>query len=216
MLQNPNRGEIWQLADGAQDPQLLCQITGAVPSASGTVTMTVTKSKTMSIGTGICALALCAGVAAPAAHAQSFSDVIPAQGTHCTLAPPPAQAGIAVTPGGFVLVFPRNDAITDRYTGCKQMWVVDGTTMRRFATLYFKNGTLAVAAAHDVRDSAGTMTAACAFPEGKSLLPSKGQQASDAGCKGFSGDAFYALRLPTWPRSCMTDTRAAVCLADPR
>jgi len=171
---------------------------------------------TTSIGAGICALALCSVAAAPVAHAQKISEVIPAQGLFCTLAPPPAQAGIAVTPGGFVLVFPRNDAITDRYTGCKQMWVVDGTTMRRFATLYFKNGTLAVAAAHDVRDSAGTMTAACAFPEAKSLLPSKGQQATNAGCKGFSGDAFYALRLPTWPRSCMTDTRAAVCLADPR
>lgn len=170
---------------------------------------------TKSIRACIGALALWV-IIVPRARAQALADLLPPQAASCTLAPPPAQAGIAATPGGFVMVFPRNDAITDRYTGCKQMWVVDGTTMRQFATLYFKNGTLAVAAAHDIRDSAGTMTAACAFPEGKSLLPSKGQQAADAGCKGFSGDAFYALRLPTWPRSCMTDTRAAVCLADPR
>jgi len=179
--------------------------------ATRLVRATMTKLTVACIG----ALTVCA-VTAPDARAQSLADVIPPSAASCTLAPPPPQAGIAVTPGGFVMVFPRNDAITDRYTGCKQLWIVDGTNMRRFATLYFKNGVLAVAAAHNIRDSAGTMTAACAFPEGKSLLPSSGQRATDAGCKGFSGESLYALRLPTWPRSCLTETQAAVCVADPR
>jgi hypothetical protein len=160
-------------------------------------------------------LALCVAVATPAS-AQVVADLVPAQATHCALTAPPAKAGIAVTPGGFVMVFPRNDALTDNFTGCKQLWVVDGDKMMRFATLYFRSGKLAIAIAHDVRDSAGAIAGACALPEGKSLLPKSGRQVSDAACTGFSEDSFYALRLPTWPRSCLTETKAAVCVADPR
>lgn len=144
------------------------------------------------------------------------ADLVPPQSTHCALTAPPAKAGIAVTPGGFVMVFPRNDALTDSFTGCKLLWVVDGDKTMRFATLYFRNGALTIAVAHDVRSSAAAVEGACALPEGKSLLPKSGRQISDASCKGFTEDSFYALRLPTWPRSCLTETRAAVCAADPR
>ena len=150
------------------------------------------------------------------ASAQVVADLVPPQSTHCALTAPPAQAGIAGTPGGFVMVFPRNDALKDNFTGCKLLWVVDVDRMMRFATLYFRNGKLAVAIAHDVRDSAGAIAGACALPEGKSLLPKVGRQISDDACKGFAEDSFYALRLPTWPRSCLTDSKAAVCAADPR
>ena len=163
----------------------------------------------------VLSLALGSVVATPAV-AQVVADLVPAQATHCALTVPPAQAGIAVTPGGFVMVFPRNDALTDNFSGCKLLWVVDDDKAMRFATLYFKNGKLAVAIAHDVRDSAGAIAGACALPEGKSLLPKSGREISDEACKGFSEDSFYALRLPTWPRSCMKDPRAAVCVADPR
>ncbi len=160
-------------------------------------------------------LALCI-VIASRASAQTLADVIPAKAAHCALTLPPPQAGLAATPGGFVMVFPRNDALTDGFTGCKLLWIVDGDQTRRFATLYFKGGKLAVAVAHDVRDSAGTLTGACAFPEGKSLLAQTGQRMADAGCAGFTGDGFYALRVPTWPRSCLTAPQAAVCVAEPR
>jgi len=163
----------------------------------------------------VLSLALVVAVATPAS-AQVVADLVPAQATHCALTAPPAQAGIAGTPGGFVMVFPRNDALTDNFSGCKLLWVVDVDRMRRFATLYFRNGKLAIAIAHEVRDSTGAIAGACALPEGKSLLPNSGRQISDAACKGFTEDSFYALRLPTWPRSCLTDTRAAVCVADPR
>lgn len=163
----------------------------------------------------IVSLALCVAVATPAS-AQVVADLVPAQATHCALTVPPAQAGIAGTPGGFVMVFPRNDALTDNFTGCKLLWVVDGDKMMRFATLYFKNGKLAIAIAHDVRDSASAIAGACAIPEGRSLLPNVGRKVSDDACRGFTEDSFYALRLPTWPRSCLTETRAAVCLGDPR
>ena len=163
----------------------------------------------------VLSLALCVALATPAA-AQVVAELVPAQATHCALAVPPAQAGISVTPGGFVMVFPRNDALTDNFTGCKLLWVVDGDKTMRFATLYFRNGKLAIAVAHDVRDSAGAIAGACALPEGKSLLPKSGRKISDAACKGFTDDSFYALRLPTWPRSCLTEIRAAGCVADPR
>ena len=169
----------------------------------------------MKTTTSVSTLALCACIAT-SSPAQTLADVLPAQAMHCALTEPPEQAGIAATPGGFVMVFPRNAALSDTFTGCKLMWIVDGAKLRRFATLYFRNGNLAIAASHDTRGDPGKLTGACAFPEGKSLLPRSGQQTRDAGCAGFSGDAFYALRVPTWPRRCLTDTNAAVCLADPR
>lgn len=162
-----------------------------------------------------CVFALCIVITLPAS-AQTLAEVIPAKAAHCALTLPPPQAGLAATPGGFVMVFPRNDALTDGFTGCKLLWVVDGEKTHRFATLYFKGGKLAVAVAHDVRDSAGTMAGACAFPERKSLLAQSGQRMGDAGCAGFTGDSLYALRLPTWPRSCLTAPQAAVCVAEPR
>lgn len=164
---------------------------------------------------GIASLALSVA-AARSVSAQALADLIPPAATHCAVSVPPAQSGIAVTPGGFAMVFPRNDALTDRFTGCKLLWVVDGEKMLRFATLYFKDGKLSVAVAHDVRDSAGKITGACALPAGKSLLPQSGQRMSDSACQGFSGESFYALKLPTWPRSCLTETKAAVCIADPK
>ncbi len=148
--------------------------------------------------------------------AQTLSELLPAQATHCAIVDPPEQAGIAATPGGFVMVFPRNAALTDTFTGCKLLWIVDGATMRRFVTLYFRNGALAIAAAHDIRGDPAKLTGACAFPGGKSLLPKDGQPPRDAACAGFAGEAFYALRLPTWPRRCVTDPDAAICKADPR
>jgi len=160
-------------------------------------------------------LSLCGCVAA-SAFAQSLSDVLPVKAMNCALKDPPEQAGIAATPGGFVLVYPRDAALTDTFTGCKLMWIVDGTKSLRYATLYFDGGKLAVAAAHDMRGDPNKLSAACALPAGKSLLPKSGQKANDAGCAGFAEDPFYALRLPTWPRTCLTDSSGAVCREEPR
>lgn len=161
----------------------------------------------------LCLFVLCA---ATSAHAQTLSDVLPANALHCALKDPPAESGIAATPGGFVMMFPRNAALSDTFTGCKLMWIVDGANLLRYATLYFKSGKLTVAAAHDTRADPNKLSAACALPAGKSLLPRSGQQISDSGCAGFTEDAFYALRLPTWPRACLTDVSAPVCQEDPR
>jgi hypothetical protein len=151
-----------------------------------------------------------------AGFAQDLSKVIALQEPNCKLTAPPAAAGLAATPGGFVMVYPRNDALPDTYTGCKLLWVVDGERYLRLATLYFKSGKLKTAAAHDVRDAAAELDAACAFPEGKSLLAETGIKMKDQGCAGFEREEFYALHLPTWPRRCLSQPDAAVCQQDPR
>jgi hypothetical protein len=154
--------------------------------------------------------------AAPAgALAQSVKDVIPLGEPNCSVDVPPASAGLAATPGGFVMVHPRNPALPANYTGCKMLWIVDGDRMLRYATLYFKAGKLRTAAAHDIRDRGAKLDAACAFPEGKSLLPGAGRKVPDSGCKGFAADEFYGLHLPTWPRTCLTAPDSAVCQKDP-
>lgn len=114
------------------------------------------------------------------------------------------------------MVYPRNAALNKQYTGCKLMWIVDGERPQRFATLYFVNGELSIGAAHNVRDAAGRLDAACAFPEGKSLLPEAGRQIKDAGCTSLAKEAFYQLYLPTWPSACLNDVKAPVCQQDPR
>jgi len=156
--------------------------------------------------------------AAPAiARAQVPMDaLLPAQAANCRLTKPPDAAGIVGSPGGFIIVHPRNDAITDRYTGCKVLWIADVNDTPRLATLYFEEGTLRRAVAHDIRDATGAPEGACAFPEGRSLLPGSGRRLGDAACQGFAGESLYALRVPTWPRSCMTKPDAAVCRGEPR
>lgn len=160
-------------------------------------------------------LAVLCTVAAGSAGAQTLADLLPANALHCALAEPPDQAGIAATPGGFVMIYPRNDAIADAFTGCKHLWIVDGAAFKRFATLYFRAGTLAVAVAHDVR-TPGALTGACEYPAGKSLLHRSEKGNDDSACAGATDDAFYGLRVPTWPRSCLTDAGAAVCQSEPR
>lgn len=162
-------------------------------------------------------VALCASGALVLLRAQSTVDsLVPPGAPNCRVTTPPAAAGISGTPGGFVMVFPRNDALPDQYTGCKMLWIVDTDRTPRLATLYFERGQLARAVSHDVRDPSGAVEGACALPEGKSLLPNAGRRYGDAACRGFAGETLYALRLPTWPRRCMTKPDAPACVADPR
>ncbi len=147
--------------------------------------------------------------------AQTVQDIIPAAAPNCSVVTPPSDAGLVATPGGFVLVYPRNAGLSNTYTGCKSLWIADTDRTPRFATLYFEAGQLRIAAAHDPRDPAAKLEGACAFPEGKSLLPQSGRQFADSACQGFHEDAFYGLHVPTWPRICMTAPENAVCQRDP-
>jgi hypothetical protein len=143
--------------------------------------------------------------------AQSVRDFVPATSANCAVTSPPEAAGIAATPGGFVMVHPRNDAIGERYTGCKLLWVVDTDRIRRLATLYFESGVLSRAVAHDVRSANEGIEAVCDLKAGRSLLPLGGRKATDAACQGVRAEELYGLRVATWPRTCLRESDLAVC-----
>ncbi len=162
----------------------------------------------------VCGVTSVAG--ATSVRAQAVGDYLPAGAPNCSVSVPPAAAGIAATPGGFLMVFPRNDAISERYTGCRMLWIVDGEAFRRLATLYFADGALSIAVAHDSRDANAAIEGVCAFPAGKSLAPTIGRKFGDAACRSGLDESLYGLQLATWPRRCLTDPKAAVCQEDPR
>lgn len=54
---------------------------------------------------------------AGAAFAQDLSETISVQEPNCALTAPPDAAGLAATPGGFVMVYPRSAALPKTYTG---------------------------------------------------------------------------------------------------
>ena len=123
------------------------------------------------------AVALLCVFAIPAALAQ-----VP-NAPNCTIDRPPPDAGLYATPGGFLLVHPRNSGLTDRYTGCKTLWVVDAPDrFIRMATLYFEQGRLRVAHSYN-KD--GSSRGTCTLP---------GQS---AGCEGVESNPLTALRMPT-------------------
>ena len=138
---------------------------------------------------------LCVVFAMPPALAQ----IPPAP--HCTVDRPPPDAGLYATPGGFLLVYPRNSELSDRYTGCKTLWVVD-TPDRfiRMMILYFENGRLRVAHSYN-KD--GSSRGTCTLP---------GQS---AGCEGVDSNPLTALRMPTWPRMCMDRPNEPRCAKEP-
>jgi len=161
------------------------------------------------------ALLLTLALCAIDARATTLFDLVPRDAPNCALEIPPADAGIAVTPGGFVIVHPRNAALPTKYTGCKSMWVDSNPgDWQRFATLYFENGQLRRVVAQDARQR-GAIRGACAFPLGNSLMPGAPRDVADRSCAGLRDEPFYGLHLPTWPRACATQPDRAVCHADP-
>jgi hypothetical protein len=120
---------------------------------------------------------------------------------NCRVDKPPPDAGLYATPGGFLMVHPRNAGLSDGYTGCKTLWVVD-TPDRfiRMVTLYFEQGRLRVAQSYNKDGSS----------RGTCMLP--GQL---AGCEGVESNPLTALRMPTWPRSCMDRPNDAQCAKEP-
>lgn len=120
---------------------------------------------------------------------------------NCSMSQPPADSGAAAFPGGFLLVHPRNAALSDRYTGCKNIWVVDAPDrFIRIMTLYFENGRLRVAHSYN-KD--GSSRGTCGLP---------GQS---PGCEEVESNPLAALRMPTWPRICIAPTNDPRCARDP-
>ena len=147
--------------------------------------------------------------------AKGLRDFVPVDAPNCAVTAPPANAGAAVTPGGVMVVFPRNSGITADYTGCKHMWVMQSdTAVGRFVTTYFKQGKLTVAVAHDSRSPTGEVVGVCTFPGGKSVFPKTGP-AADRACAGVTAEYYGALRMPTFPRECVANPKAKGCTDKP-
>ena len=123
---------------------------------------------------------------------------------NCKVDQPPPDAGAYGTPGGFLLVHPRNAYLADDYTGCKVVWVMDAPDrFHRLMTLYFEGGKLRVALGYDGR-GANELRATCILPG-----------ATQPGCGGVESHPLSALKLPTWPRSCTTRPDAPECKRKP-
>ena len=135
--------------------------------------------------------------ATPAAFAQ-----IP-DAPNCNVNEPPPDAGAYVTPGGFLLVHPRNAALPDSYTGCKTLWVVDAPDrFHRLMILYFERGKLRAARGYDGRGE-NQVRATCTLP---GTAPE---------CAGVESHPLSALKLATLPRNCMKQPDAPACRREP-
>ena len=122
---------------------------------------------------------------------------------NCAVDQPPSDAGAYVTPGGFLLVYPRNAKLSDSYTGCKVIWVVDAPDrFHRLMILYFERGKLRVAQGYDGR-AENQLRATCKLPD---AAPE---------CAGVESHPLSALKLPTLPRNCMTRPEAPHCQKEP-
>jgi len=85
---------------------------------------------------------------------------IPSRALNCSLTAPPRDAGVYVTPGGFLLVHPRNASLPRDYTGCKSIWVMDSPDhVPLYVRLYFEQGRLRLARTFG-RDGAPAATCA--------------------------------------------------------
>lgn len=143
-----------------------------------------------------------AGLAASSGVLAGPPAGIPADGRHCALEAPPQEAGAYVTPGGFLLAFPRNSAVGRDYTGCRTLWVVQGPDdTPLLMRLYFRGGRLAVAEAQDGRG--GGEVRRCVLPS------------TDRACAGLQDNPLVALDLPTWPRVCTEQPDEPACAQDP-
>jgi len=144
-------------------------------------------------------------IALACAHGAWAADPVLPDLPSCTRAAAPDDAGVVATPGGFMLVHPRNADLPDDYTGCKTLWMMDVDPVPwRWATLWFLDGrlqrvvtTLKDAPAPRVCDMPGIT-----LPAGYASAPA---------CDGVDDHPWIALRLPSWPRACATDTAPAVC-----
>jgi hypothetical protein len=150
----------------------------------------------------LCAVCLAAAsvdfVASPSAAASPTR----LEGRHCALTQPPAAAGAYVTPGGFLLVYPRNAEIGERYSGCRLIWVMQEAAFTPLLLrAQYRRGVLYRVQGYDGRGGDNATT--CTLPT------------TDPACAGLASHELLVLNLPTWPRVCTVDPAAAACRADP-
>lgn len=141
------------------------------------------------IAVGVCGTSVAAG-----------SSVF--EGRHCDLAQPPTDAGAYATPGGFLLVYPRNHGVGKDYSGCRLIWVMQEAAFTPLLLrAQYRRGVLYRVQGYDGRGGDNATT--CTLPT------------TDPACAGLASHELLVLNLPTWPRVCTVDPAAAACRADP-
>lgn len=150
-----------------------------------------------------------ASLLVPGADAPAAGTALPDLPS-CALPRPPASAGVVATPGGFMLVHPRNADLPDDYSGCKTLWVMDvDPEPWRWATLWFREGRLQRVASW--RRGSSQAVHVCdmpgaAVPVGMAPAPA---------CEGVADHPWMALHLPSRPRACASDAPPAACEGEP-
>lgn len=125
-----------------------------------------------------------------------------AKGRHCDLVQPPADAGAFATPGGFLLVYPRNHEVGADYSGCRLIWIMqDATFTPLFIRSQYRRGRLVRVQSYDGRG--GDKAVTCVLPS------------SEPACANLAGHELLDLNLPTWPRVCTVNPTHKVCESEP-
>ena len=139
-------------------------------------------------------------------QAQAQAQAAAPDVASCRRMQPPADAGVAVTPGGFVLVHPRNADLPADYTGCRTLWVMQSEQhWPLLMRVHFRQGRAVAVDAYDGRgEAAAAAPRHCSIPS------------DQRGCTGVEQHPFVARQLPTWPRVCAQDAQQAVCQGDPQ
>ncbi|MBP6900694.1 MAG: hypothetical protein KBC73_11425 [Burkholderiaceae bacterium] len=124
----------------------------------------------------------------------------------CRQLQPPADAGVAATPGGFVLVHPRNADLPAQYSGCRTLWVMQSEDrLPLLMRVHFQQGRAVAVEAFDGRgDAPQAPPRRCSIPSG------------ERACAGVEQHPFVARQLPTWPRICAVEPQRPVCQGDPQ
>lgn len=153
---------------------------------------------------------LCYPLPLPAQPAVGTERALFPSDPSCAVLHAPPEAGAVVTPGGFLLVHPRNARLPAHYSGCKTLWIMDtDPAPRRWSTLWFREGRLQRAVLWQ-REAPQVVDRVCDMPGGTP----PGATAAEP-CTGVEGNALMALFLPSWPRACTVDTTLAACAGEP-
>lgn len=150
-----------------------------------------------------CRAGLLGSVLIAQACATGSQRTWPDDAPNCSVPTPPESAGAYVTPGGFLLVHPRNAQFGRAYTGCRTIWVVqDPQRTPLLMRQYFENGELRTVEAWNGRGGASPV-ARCAARD------------DEPRCAGLADNPLMSHDLPTWPRFCIEQAERPECSADP-
>lgn len=157
-------------------------------------------------------IALMMSLTAELPMAKDLDDFVPATAPNCTVEDPPRDSGVMATHGDLFLVYPRNNAIPDNYTGCQlSWWIKPNNSYWPVHTIYFKEGQVAIYAVYELFGLRKSLGEVCG-PKG--ILYSRSQDKFFCGSADEKSKGLGRRGLPTWPKTCIENESAPVCKAE--